>query len=75
MCYGELQTGNLNLCEVPSNLTTPQDTDKKKEKEIIHAFWLNEQNKTKYVQDRKAQIQNELELKAKEEAKKKLKQE
>lgn len=71
MCYGELQTGNLNLCEVPSNLTTPQ----KNELEIIQAFWLNEQNKTKYVLERKDQIQAELDEKAKKEAIRKAKEE
>lgn len=41
MSYGEFETGNLNLCEVPLNLSKEQD----KEAEIIRAFWDREQEK------------------------------
>lgn len=71
MCYGELQTGNLNLCEVPSNLSKEQD----KEREIIKHFWDREYEKCKYVLERKGQIQAELDEKAKKEAIRKAKEE
>jgi dynein intermediate chain 3, axonemal len=71
MCYGELQTGNLNLCEVPSNLSKASE----KEKDIIKTFWETEFKKCKYVKERKGQIQAELEVKAKNEAKRKAEEE
>lgn len=49
LAYGEFETGNLNLCEVPINLAKEQD----KEREIIGQFWDREYEKCKYVQERK----------------------
>lgn len=54
--YGEFETGNMNLCEVPLNLSKEQD----KETEIIRAFWDREMEKCQYVKERKLQIQKQI---------------
>jgi hypothetical protein len=64
MSYGEFETGNLNLCEVPLNLSKEQD----KEQEIIRAFWEREMEKCQYVKKRKLQIQKQIDEKVKQEA-------
>ena len=64
MSYGEFETGNLNLCEVPLNLSKEQD----KEQENIGAFWERELEKCQYVKKRKLQIQKQIDEKVKQEA-------
>lgn len=49
LAYGEMDTGNLNLAEVPSNLAKEQD----KELEVIKKFWDREYEKCVYVAERK----------------------
>lgn len=49
LAYGEMETGNLNLAEVPSNLAKEQD----KEHEVIKKFWDREYEKCVYVAERK----------------------
>jgi hypothetical protein len=50
MAYGEFETGNLNLCEIPNNLAKEQGSN---ETEVIRKFWEREYEKCKYVAERK----------------------
>ena len=71
MAYGEFETGNLNLCEIPNNLAKEQGSN---ETEVIRKFWEREYEKCKYVAERKVQIAKDLDDKQKEEIKRKIKE-
>ena len=71
MAYGEFETGNLNLCEVPLNLSKEQDGELK----VIKDFWEREYQKCMYVRERKAQIQKDLEERQKQEIIRKINEE
>ena len=71
MAYGEFETGNLNLCEIPNNLAKEQGSN---ETEVIRKFWEREYEKCKYVAQRKVQIAKDLDDKQKQEIQRKIKE-